>query len=502
MTDNVDNLIEASTALPQETQNQEDITTEYLGSNDNDELKNEAEETKQSINEAVQQLEQQEPEHFNDESEQIEELKKNEAFNEQHREQFNNEYDNEKSEAITETVNEAEVESMINNVENQYATESIQSNYVPFENNQENEEHTFETANQIDDNEETKNVPQEPSHLMESAHTDFTPTQDSVEDAESEENAFDDHLLNNNFYTQDEVSNLGHEHEEFKESESISDILNNLMKEDVTIKPEYTEESNFHGMDESDVGDLLAEDTNISEESVMSQHMPTHDSTDAPIDPEDKLITFYPDMQEIQPMQQQFITSHHEQQAPAVEQEASGDMKISQKPSAQYGQEESVEQEASGDMQVPQYGHEEASGEEPQVQDNEIEKTEEHRTLSPMDLPFDTSVDYEPQQFEAENLVVETTTILPNNAKVEENNEQAETTTSSAGVIEELTTQTMLNLASRVTLMEPAAPVATTLRPLMFANDEVTVAPPSFDVPIVESLLTTKPTTGNENYFL
>ncbi|XP_005183159.2 trichohyalin [Musca domestica] len=262
------------------------------------------------------------------------------------------------------------------------------------------------------------------------------------------------------------------EDEDVAQNASIMDILNELMKEEITVQPpQYSQEELSHNPAppqqeaEEEVPDLVAEDSNISEEKVVSQ-----EATEALIDPQDKLITFYPDMQELQQQE----TTHQESQ---------DKQELPSHPPAQHD-----EQEASGDDKESS-GDDGATFEHKPHQQPQHTESETAHTLSPHEIPFDMSGDdmIIQHELEADNLVVETTTLSNNDLySPESEHEQAEATT--AAGIAELTTQTMLNLASRVTLMEPAAPVATTLKPLMSASEEiVTPEPQHLEVTVSEA---------------
>jgi len=134
------------------------------------------------------------------------------------------------------------------------------------------------------------------------------------------------------------------------------------------------------------------------------------------------------------------------------------------------------------------------------------ETSEEDRTLSPEELPFEFTDHPDPSHFnelESANLILESTTSIDGLQELDNNHIEEEPAavhaipheeaTPNPADIVEITTQTMLGLASRVTLMEPAAPVVTTLMPLMPA-DEPTPEPvsPAVILPAV-SLAAIKP---------
>uniref|UniRef100_A0A1I8NLN6 EB domain-containing protein n=1 Tax=Stomoxys calcitrans TaxID=35570 RepID=A0A1I8NLN6_STOCA len=280
---------------------------------------------------------------------------------------------------------------------------------------------------------------------------------------------------------QNELEQLLNRNEDFEQNASIQDILMDLIKEEVTVQPEVSAEVQIQGSQKQDeVPDLIAEDSNISEEKIISQAAPMEEATEVMIDPEDKLITFYPDVQEV---------AEHHMTAMKKETETSQiPPKQDAEPAASQHLHQDEHNEASGDDK------EEASGDNAISQNKALETSEK---LAPLEIPFDMSGDdvYVPHELESDSLIVETTTISNNELfSPESEHEQAEATTTAG--IAELTTQTMLNLASRVTLMEPAAPVATTLRPLMStlaSEDEVTPEPQRLDASSAENSINRKP---------
>ncbi|XP_055914876.1 titin [Eupeodes corollae] len=111
---------------------------------------------------------------------------------------------------------------------------------------------------------------------------------------------------------------------------------------------------------------------------------------------------------------------------------------------------------------------------------------QEDEEIAPEELPFDLSFvspsDHE--ELMSDNLVVETTPGFASESSSEES------VTTEVPDILEITTQTMLGLASRVTLMEPAAPVATTLKPFMTMDEDFSTTSSSMNI---DSLITSKP---------
>lgn len=260
--------------------------------------------------------------------------------------------------------------------------------------------------------------------------------------------------------------------------ESIADILEGLIDSgdsttivpDVDIKPAQKLEEVDHALNEKievEIPDLVAEDSQIKEEQVRV----IEDTTQMYVNPADKLITFYPEMSNMP--EQELL--------PAI-------------------------QDANNDQAK-------------ETNKYELDNMEENRTLSPEEIPFDMSGDEIPaQELESHNLIVETSTIssadsnlvvnelepLNEQQILEEHVSKFETTdidqtetppkiedvnsmeqeiqvteeketikldkdqyepTASPSDIIEITTQTMAGLASRVTIMEPAAPIITTLKP-------------------------------------
>ncbi|XP_037880702.1 myb-like protein X [Glossina fuscipes] len=279
-------------------------------------------------------------------------------------------------------------------------------------------------------------------------------------------------VLNENFENEIEDSAYGQashsdyeepSSQEFYESESIADILSDLMREEdnqITIQPDRSADADNrldiqHKLQE-EIPDLIAEDTNISEEKLVNQESPVSHETPllVTINPEDKLITFYPDMQE------------------------------------QY----------QHNIVYPEESKVEASGDHQETSDAKVNIDEQAtRTMRPLALEvpiYDMSGDriYQAHEFEPDNIVTESSTVGQHE---EEKTEKSftEVTTSAADIIE-LTTQTMLNLASRVTVMEPAAPIVTTLMPLVQSAAEDTdtdVTPePVWDISSTDNSMSSK----------
>ncbi|XP_030081179.1 titin-like [Drosophila hydei] len=271
--------------------------------------------------------------------------------------------------------------------------------------------------------------------------------------------------------------------DDFKESESVAGILNDLMLEgDSTVppvpfgeqpaqtmpmpageKPENMDEDQDQQqqhLEETEVPaipDLLAEADELHEqqeqpEDMESEAVPVTETASNEL--EDKLITFYPEV----PVEQEGQTA------------------------------------VTAEVQPESTTFETETEAEPE------------RTLSPEELPFDLSDNSGPirlQELESDSLIVESTTLdtqLDQNNHIEEVNapvsQTDEEATPNPADIVEITTQTMLGLASRVTLMEPAAPVVTTLKPLMTSEEATPLPAVSYpsEIPIV-SLLSGKPGT-------
>ncbi|XP_030240170.1 retinitis pigmentosa 1-like 1 protein [Drosophila navojoa] len=279
--------------------------------------------------------------------------------------------------------------------------------------------------------------------------------------------------------------------DDFKESESVAGILNDLMLEgDSTVppvplgeqpsqtmpmpageKPQQVQQQQQQQqqLDENEMPgmpDLLAEADELHEqqeqpEDTEAEAVPVTEATSNELD--DKLITFNPEVP-VEQQQQEQQEQEHEQAAVTAEL-----------------QPESTTLETEVD-------------------------SEPERTLSPDELPFDLSDSSGPirlQELESDSLIVESTTLdtqLDQNNHIDELHvpvsQASEEATPNPADIVEITTQTMLGLASRVTLMEPAAPVVTTLKPLM-TSEEATPLPAVSnppEIPIV-SLLSGKPGT-------
>ncbi|KRF84086.1 uncharacterized protein Dvir_GJ27137 [Drosophila virilis] len=252
--------------------------------------------------------------------------------------------------------------------------------------------------------------------------------------------------------------------DDFKESESIAGILNDLMLEgDSTVPPvpfgqqpgqtmhmpdEHVQHQQQQQLDEAEVPnipDLLAEADELHEQQEQPEQQEQHEDEAvtelSSKELDEKLITFYPEM----PSEQEASTAAAEQT------------------------------------------------EEPESSTPEAE-AEPERTLSPDELPFDLIDNSGPirlQELESDSLILESTTLdtlLDQNNHIEDANAapaashtHEEATPNPADIVE-ITTQTMLGLASRVTLMEPAAPVVTTLKPLMTAEE---ATPQPAEIPVV-----------------
>ncbi|XP_055841771.1 titin isoform X2 [Episyrphus balteatus] len=115
---------------------------------------------------------------------------------------------------------------------------------------------------------------------------------------------------------------------------------------------------------------------------------------------------------------------------------------------------------------------------------------ENQESVTPEELPFDLSFVSPNDHVElmSDNLVVETTPGFYQESS-SSSSEDGIITTEVPDILE-ITTQTMLGLASRVTLMEPAAPVATTLKPFMTMEDDFSTTSSSLSI---DSLITSKP---------
>ncbi|XP_036337520.1 uncharacterized protein LOC118747576 [Rhagoletis pomonella] len=354
-----------------------------------------------------------------------------------------------------------------------------------------------EANNSIDSNEEAANLSETSAELSldENINKDATaslsdtdyPNFDSFEMLNSAQQKPQEHT--NELHHIVEHTDI--DNESFEENESIADILSDLMSEDVTtITPlesvtevegiRSKEDVNTQGAESittqpaqaaEHVPDLVAADTNVAEEKLAEQ-TPNAETTEAQKENggNDKLITFYPEVEDL---------SEHAHNDIEVQNEA----------------------EAEQTTRVP------VVSADISTQGNEEFEVTDH-TLSPEELPFDlTSLDdIQPQELESDSLVLESTTV-PAAAQAEDEEEASgagapdvtrnEEATATPDDITEITTQTMLGLASRVTLMEPAAPIATTLKPLMTETTPESEATPEpvKELPGTENVLTAKPIT-------
>ncbi|XP_037936440.1 bromodomain-containing protein DDB_G0280777 isoform X2 [Teleopsis dalmanni] len=303
---------------------------------------------------------------------------------------------------------------------------------------------------------------------------------------------------------------------EFEESESVLDILTDLMADEVTtINPVHDEniKENDNSQEtesaadmELDIPDLLALDTNISEETYATElphkdEIATELQTDAQ---KDKLITFYPEV----------VPSPSESDDNKNFNSNSIYSNADDKPDQSINISEAIAL-LPNPTEVPKLSEVANLNQETNVENlentNDVVSVadatnldEASHTLSPEELPFDMSSDDmpQPQGFQSENLVVETTTTEDNNLVIDDQPEDAINTevTANPNDIIEITTQTMLGLASRVTLMEPAAPVVTTLKPLMssstssLADFDATPEPTREPIATENNSYSTKPT--------
>ncbi|XP_053955031.1 uncharacterized protein LOC128861137 [Anastrepha ludens] len=337
---------------------------------------------------------------------------------------------------------------------------------------------TIEVDNSIHSTEEAANISETSVEFSLNENDDKDPIA-SVPDVGNGQQSMQEHI--NELYNNGDQPNADTDihNELFEEQESFADILSDLMSEDVTtVTPlEFVtevegirskEDVNINEKEsvgakleipEQHVQDLIAADTNIVEEKLAGQEQT--ETTEA--HDKDKFITFYPEAEDL---------SEHSHNNIEVQNEAE---------------------------------HTTNSPEDKNTNGNRMEETD--YTLSPDELPFDlTSIDdILPQELESDSLVLETTTLpaieLAEKAASGEEVQKArpEEATATPDDIVEITTQTMLGLASRVTLMEPAAPIATTLKPLMTETSpesEATSEPsPIKELPGAENALTTKPLT-------
>ncbi|XP_016966704.1 trichohyalin [Drosophila biarmipes] len=331
-----------------------------------------------------------------------------------------------------------------------------------------------------------------------------------------------------------------HDPQNFHESESIADILSDLMLEgDSTVPPvpfgqqpaqtvpmveanseneeeqpheaisdlqaeadetqDHVEQVQPAGEPEPAIPELFAEAANDEEEEDEEEQQATPVPEQPAEEEHEPTKVLEEEQQPIEEEQQKLeeepkpTDDEHQQ----TEEEHRQEEEPHQQDEAEISKEEEPLQEVNTDA-VP----EEATTES--IQKNE--SSEEERTLSPEELPFeytDHPDNSHVNELESANLIVESTTSIDglqelDNNHIEEEPAAAhaiphEEATPNPADIVEITTQTMLGLASRVTLMEPAAPVVTTLMPLMPA-DEPTPEPASPAViPPAASLAAIKP---------
>ncbi|XP_067644039.1 uro-adherence factor A [Eurosta solidaginis] len=237
----------------------------------------------------------------------------------------------------------------------------------------------------------------------------------------------------------------------FEEQQSIADILSDLMTDDAesTITPfesatELSENENHIVQPEiafQNTADLVAADTNIAEEKLATVLAPTAEVTERPERNEEKLIS-----------------NHSKTQDVSVQ--------------------------SSNDIQKPD-----------EIQDsaNLVDQIAEVDHTSIGNIQSHT--------LESDSLIMESSTLSA--AELDEAHGsgagaeldvRADEATAEPADIVEITTQTLMGLASRVTLMEPAAPIVTTLKPLMIdATPENEYTPePVKEVADTESILATK----------
>ncbi|EDW79921.2 uncharacterized protein Dwil_GK17755 [Drosophila willistoni] len=289
---------------------------------------------------------------------------------------------------------------------------------------------------------------------------------------------------------------VSEEHEDqdnFKESDSIADILSDLMLEgDSTVPPVP------FGEQPSQTVPMHQENTNNDQHNDDAEKADeTHDHAEEQLQ-----------------LQEQ---SHHEQQQQQQQ----------EKDEVEYEEEDATTPLPSNDDEIPEVPVEdENKPEQAQEQQEEHEKEdeeeqqsevatelanveEEDHTLSPEELPFDLSDHSNAirlQELESDNLIVESTTLEIDNNHIEglendnivhhhhDQQHEEEATPNPADIVE-ITTQTMLGLASRVTLMEPAAPIVTTLKPLMtsWTDEEATPEPIAISSSLAPTVMGSKP---------
>ncbi|KMY98368.1 fibrous sheath CABYR-binding protein isoform X2 [Drosophila simulans] len=341
-------------------------------------------------------------------------------------------------------------------------------------------------------------------HLQELSQPEETTAAIEAEESDSRESTLAPEAPDAHIAIVSEERDPEHDPQNFHESESIADILSDLMLEgDSTVPPvpfgqqpaqtvpmvEANSENEEEQAHEA-ISDLQAEADETQDHAEQVEPVneqgtaipelfaeAAKDEEDVPALPESEEAKTEPPsaLEEEQP-----IPSEGEQTP--VEEEHQDDEEEHQQDQEEHQQDE---EEPLKEVET------ESLPEEATTEKFQEPEPEEYNTPLPEELPFDLTDHSDVHRFnelQSESLVLESTTNIDglqelDNNHIEEEEPAAhaiphEEATPNPADIVEITTQTMLGLASRVTLMEPAAPVVTTLMPLMTA-DEPTPEPVS-----------------------